>query len=50
MIFILCDNWETLFVIQIYRYQQIWYNRHVTAVFEKNVLKEVRILYSLSPK
>ena len=50
MFFIPCDNWKTLFFIQIYRYQEVSYNGHVAAFFETSVLKEIRILYPLSPQ
>ena len=43
--------WKTLFFIQICHYPEVWYNRHVAAAFfEASVLKEVRILYQLSPQ
>ena len=48
MFFIPCDNWKTLFFIQIYRYLEVCYNRHVGEFFETSVLKEVRIFYPLS--
>ena len=41
MFFIPCDNWKTLFFIQIYCYIEVWYNRHVDAFFKGTVLKEV---------
>ena len=41
--FIPCDDWKTLFFIQIYHYPEVQHNRHVASV-----LKEVRILYPLS--
>ena len=50
MFFISCDNWKTFFFIQTYRYPEVWCNRHVAAFFETSVLKEVRILYLLSPQ
>ena len=50
MFFIPFDNWKTLFFIQIYQYSVVWYNRHVAAFFETGVLKEVRILFPLSPQ
>ena len=50
MFFISNDNWKTLFFTQMYRYPEVRYNRHVAAFFETNVLKEVRILHSLSPQ
>ena len=43
LIEISCDDWKTLFFIQISRYPEVWYNRHVAAFFEKIVLKEVRV-------
>ena len=50
MFFIPCENWKTLFFIKIYRYPEVWYNRHVAAFFEGSVLEEVRIFYRLSPQ
>ena len=50
MFFIPYDNWKTLFFMQIYRKPVVWCNRHVVAFFEASVLKEVRILYPLSPQ
>ena len=50
MFFISNDNWKTLFFTQMYRYPEVRYNRHDAAFFETNVLKEVRILHSLSPQ
>ena len=40
----------TLFFVQVYRYPEVYYTRHVAASFEKSALKEVRILYLLSPQ
>ena len=48
-VFIPCDNWKALFFIQIYRFPEVWHNRHAAAFFQTSVLKEVRILYPLSP-
>ena len=43
--------WLTLISIYlIYRYPEVWYNRHVAAFFETYVLKEVRFLCLLSPQ
>ena len=50
MLFIPYDNWKILFFIQSYRYQEVLYSRHVAAFFEISVLKEVPILYPLSPQ
>ena len=50
MFFIPCDNWKTFFFIQTYRYPEVWYNRHVAALFGTSILKKVRILYSLFPQ
>ena len=50
MFFIACDNSKTLFFIQIYFYLEVSYNRHVAAFFETSVLKEVCILYLLTPQ
>ena len=50
MLFITRDNWKTLFFIQIYRQPELWLNRHITVFFETSVLKEVRVLYPLSPQ
>ena len=36
--------------MEVYCYQEVWDNHHVAAFFETNVLKEVRILYPLSPQ
>ena len=47
--FITCDNWKTLFFMQMYRYPEVWWNRHVGLFFETSVLKEVLILCPLSP-
>ena len=49
MFFIPYDNWETLFFLYIYRYPEVWHNRHVGVFFETNLLKEVSILYTLAP-
>ena len=46
-VFVLFDNWKTLFFTQIYRYLEVWCNHHVAAFSEANVLKEVCILCSL---
>ena len=45
MFFIPCDDWKILFFIQIFRYPEVWRNRHVAVFFKIRVLKEVRILY-----
>ena len=37
-------------VIQIYRYLEVWCNRHVAAFFETSILEGVCILYPLSPQ
>ena len=50
MFFITCNNWKTLFFTQIYRYSEVSYNHHVAAFFEKSNLKEVGILYPVSPQ
>ena len=50
MLFITRDSWKTLFFIQIYRQAEPWLNRHIAIFFETSVLKEVRILYPLSPQ
>ena len=49
MFFVPCNNWKTLFLTQIYRYPEVWYNRHVAEFLETSVLKEVCILCPLSP-
>ena len=41
---------EDIIFLQIYHYPEVWYNRHVAAFFETSVLKEVHILYPLSPQ
>ena len=48
MFFIPSDNWKTSFFTRIYRYLKVWCDRHVAALFETSVLKEVRILCMLS--
>ena len=49
--FIPCDNWRHyIFFIQIYRYPEVWWNRHFAVFFETSVLQEVCILYRLSPQ
>ena len=40
MFFTSCDNWETLFFIQIYRYAKNWYNCHVTAFLKQMFWKK----------
>ena len=50
MFFILCENWKTFFFIQTYLDLEVWCNRYVVALFETNILKKVRILYSLFPQ
>ena len=50
MLFISCDVWKTLFSIEIYRQPVVSCDRHVSVFFEVSVLKEVRILYPLSPQ
>ena len=50
MFFIPCDNWKTFFFIQTYSYPEVSYNHHAAAIFKTSVLKEVRILYPLSPQ
>ena len=50
MFFISSDNWKTFFFIQTYRYPEVWCDRHVAALFETSILKEVRILYPLCLK
>ena len=50
MFFILRDNLKTLFFTQIYLYPEHFCNHHAVAFFETSVLKEVRLLYPLSPQ
>ena len=50
MFFILCDNWKTVFFIQIYLRPKVWCNSYVAAFFETNVLNEIHTLYPLSPQ
>ena len=50
MFFNTCDNFKTLFFIQICLYPGHFCNHYVVAFFETSVLKEVRILYLLSPQ
>ena len=45
MFFIPRDDWKILFFKQIYRYPEVWYNRHVTGFFVTSDLKKVRISY-----
>ena len=47
--FIPCDDWKTVLFIQIHNYPDVFCYRHVVALFELSVSKEVRILYPLSP-
>ena len=47
-VFILCGNCKTLFFIQTYHYPKVWCNGLVFSFFKTIILKEVRILYSLS--
>ena len=49
MLFIPRDNWKTLF-FKICCCQEVWRNRHVILFYETSVLKEVHILYPLSPQ
>ena len=44
IIFILCNNWKTLFFIKVYRYSEGFSSRHIATFFGRSVLKEVRIL------
>ena len=46
--FILCGNCKTLFFIQTYHYPKVWCNGLAFSFFKTIILKEVRILYSLS--
>ena len=50
MFFIPCDNWKTLFFIEICHYPEVWCNCYVAAFFESSLLKEVRILCRLYPQ
>ena len=49
-LFFSCNNWKTLFFMQIYHYPAVWCNRHVAAFFDISILKQVCILCPLSPK
>ena len=42
-------NWKTLFLTKVYRYLDL-FSRHIVAIFETSVLKEVRILRILFPR
>ena len=48
--FFSCNNWKTLFFMQIYHYSEVWCNRRVAAFFDISVLKQICILCPLSPK
>ena len=45
--FLFSDDWKALFFIKIYRYSEGFSNPHVITFFERNVLKEVNILWLL---
>ena len=49
MFFIPCDNSKQYFFTQTYCYSEAWCNCHAAAFFRTSVLKEVHILYPLSP-
>ena len=38
------DNWETSFLIKVYRHSGFFFDRHVVAFFEASFSKEVRTL------
>ena len=40
-------NWETIFLVKVYRYSEDFSNHQVPAFFERRVLKEVRVLLYL---
>ena len=42
-------SWKTLFLTKVYRYLDL-FSRHIVAIFETSVLKEVRILRILFPR
>ena len=42
-----CDKCKTSFT-RICRYPEVWWNRHVFLFFERNIMKEVPILYPIS--
>ena len=46
------DNWKTLIFIQVYRYYEVSFNRHVFAFFQASVLKSLisSPLSQLSPR
>ena len=50
MFFIPRDNWKIIFLIQSYRYPEVWCNCHVAALFETSILKKVSILYLSFPQ
>ena len=43
--FIPCDNWNIMFFVKMYRYPQVFFNRHVLTFFETSDLEEDRILF-----
>ena len=49
MFFIQCGDWKTLFLTKIVLTLR-FFQRHIVAFFETNVLKEIRILRILSPQ
>ena len=46
-VFILSDNWKTLFFIKVYRYSEGFSNHQVAAFLGRSVLKEVSVLLYL---
>ena len=50
MFFMPC-NWKTLLFVKVRRYSEIFFNRHVVALFEANVSRENHILcVTVSPQ
>ena len=45
MLFILNDNWKTLFFIIVFHSFEGFSNHYVVAIFETTILKEVHILH-----
>ena len=42
------DDWKTLFLIKVYGYPEVFFNRHVVALFDTRDLNEVCILFFIS--
>ena len=46
--FIPFNSWKALFLIKVYLYPEVLFNRHIFAFFETTDLKEVNILFFIS--